>query len=257
MRTFAGLRGIVATLRGPEGCPWDKVQTHASLRPYLLEETYEALDALDEGSPEHLCEELGDLLLELLLHIQIAEELGDFTVEDVIHSISDKLVRRHPHVFGEATADTPEAVVEQWDNLKASEREDRSAMEGIPRGLPALAHAQAIQRRASRAGFRFDTVEQVWGSLEEELTELKEAETPEQRAKECGDVMFAFANVARSYDVDAEDSLRQTARDFIRRFRRMETLAARRSVTINGISVEEKMALWDEVKSADSGPRTH
>jgi tetrapyrrole methylase family protein/MazG family protein len=254
MRTFAGLRRIVETLRGPDGCPWDKVQTHESLRPYLLEETYEALDALDEHSPEHLCEELGDLLLELLLHVQIAEERGDFTLDDVIFSVSDKLVRRHPHVFGEAVATTPEAVVEQWDTLKATERGDRSAMDGLPLGLPALAQAQAIQRRASRAGFRFETVEQVWASLEEELSELREAETAGQRAKESGDAMFALANVARWYEVDAEDSLRQTARAFIGRFRAMETLAAARAIDLDKASIEQKMALWDEAKSAERNP---
>ena len=255
MRTFTGLRSIVATLRGPEGCPWDKVQTHESLRPYLLEETYEALEALDQGSSEHLCEELGDLLLELLLHIQIAEERGDFTAEDVIASISDKLVRRHPHVFGEATAETPEAVVEQWDNLKASEREDRSAMDGIPRGLPALAHAQAIQRRASRVGFRFETVEQVWASVEEELAELRDAKGPDQRAKECGDVMFAVANVARWYDVDAEDSLRQTARDFTHRFRAMEELAAGRPVNLADLTIEDKWHSGTRQNPAASKPK--
>ena len=153
--TFPGLRRIIATLRGPGGCPWDRVQTHESLRPHLLEETSETLDALDAQDPEKLCEELGDLLFQVLIHTQLAEEAGEFTMRDLIRGISEKLVSRHPHVFGDAVADTPEAVVEQWDDLKARERGNRSALDGIPRSLPAPVYAQALQRRAAIAGFSF------------------------------------------------------------------------------------------------------
>jgi tetrapyrrole methylase family protein / MazG family protein len=249
LRTFAGLRSVVATLRGPDGCPWDKVQTHRSLRPYLLEEAHETLAALDEESSDMLREELGDLLLEVLLHVQIAEERGDFTLEDVVYSIGDKLVRRHPHVFGDAQADTPQAVVEQWDRLKAQERDGQSALDGIPPGLPALAKAQAIQRRASRAGFRFESVEQVWEALEEELSELRDAGTHEERADEVGDAMFALTNLARWYEADAEDALRDTCRVFADTFQELERIVAERTIDLGAASVEEKMALWEDAKS--------
>jgi tetrapyrrole methylase family protein/MazG family protein len=249
LHTFAGLRRIVATLRGPDGCPWDKVQTHESLRPYLVEETYETLSALDAGDRAMLCEELGDLLLEVLLHIQIAEENGDFTLGDVVYSIGDKLVRRHPHVFADAVAETPDAVVEQWDKLKSEERGEQSALTGIPAGLPGLAQAQAIQRRASRAGFRFETVEQVWEALEEELDELRRAKTPKERTEEMGDSLFALANLARWYEADAEDALRSTSRGFSGVFTRMEGLVRERGIDLGAATVDEKMALWDEAKA--------
>jgi len=161
--TFAGLRRIIATLRGPDGCPWDRVQTHESLAPYLIEEAYETLDALDRGDSKEVREELGDLLFEVLIQVHLAEEAGEFTMREVIRGVSEKLVRRHPHVFGDTVADTPEAVVEQWDELKAQERGGESALAGIPRTLPALAGAQAIQRRAARAGFAFESTDDAWG----------------------------------------------------------------------------------------------
>src|SRR6266542_923443 len=182
--TFAGLRRIIATLRGPQGCPWDKVQTHQSLAPYLLEETHETLEALESADPEKLCEELGDLLFEVLIQAQLAEEAGEFTMRDVIDGVSDKLIRRHPHIFGDAVADTPDAVIEQWDDLKARERAGESALTGIPLSLPALVQAQAIQRRAVRAGFAFESLDQVWQALKEELEELREAQTPEEKRQE-------------------------------------------------------------------------
>lgn len=250
MRTFNGLRRIIATLRGPEGCPWDRVQTHRTLRPYLIEEAYETIAALDAGDPELLCEELGDLLLEVLLHVQIAEENGDFRLGDVINSISHKLVRRHPHVFGEAVAETPEAVVEQWDELKRRERGEQSALAGIPLSLPALAYAQAVQRRASRAGFTFESAEQAWEALEEELEEFRSAQTPEERADEIGDALFALANVARWHDIDAEDALRDTCRGFSRYFRRLEGIVRERGIDLQAAGINDKLALWEEAKSA-------
>ena len=254
LRTFAGLRRLVAGLRGPDGCPWDRVQTHESLRPYLLEEASEALEALDEGDPQRLREELGDLLLEVLLHIQIAEETGEFRLGDVVHGIADKLVRRHPHVFGDAIAETPEAVVEQWDELKRQERGDESALSGIPRTLPALAYAQALQRRAQRAGFAFASVEQAWGALEEELEELKRAPTPREQREEAGDALFALANLTRWYECDAEEALRSTCGGFARVFRRMETLAGERGLDLRNGELAAKLALWEEAKRAAGLP---
>ena len=249
LRTFAGLRRIVARLRSTDGCPWDKVQTHESLRPYLLEESSEVLSALDSADPSRLQEELGDLLFQVLIHIQIAQEQREFRLADVIESIGAKLVRRHPHVFGDAIAETPEAVVEQWDDLKRSERGDNSALTGIPEALPALAYAQSLQARASRAGFAFDSVDQAWQALEEELEELRRAETAEERTEELGDTVFALANLARWYEVESEDALRSTCRGFSRRFQRMEALAAGRNLDLRSLPTEEKLALWEEANA--------
>ena len=242
LRTFAGLRRVVATLRGPGGCPWDRVQTHATLRPFLVEEASEALAALDEGDAARLREELGDLLLEVLLHVQIAEELGEFTLAEVVHGIADKLVRRHPHVFGEAVAETPEAVVDQWEELKREERGDRSALSGIPETLPALALAQAMQRRAERAGFAWESAAQAWEALAEELEELRRAGTPEEQREEAGDALFALVNLARWLKVDAEDALRSTCRGFSHHFQRVESTAREGGRDLREMTSEEKLA---------------
>jgi tetrapyrrole methylase family protein/MazG family protein len=248
--TFPGLRRIIATLRGPEGCPWDRVQTHGSLRPYLLEEAYEALDALDAKDPGKLCEELGDLLFQVVIHTQLAEEAGEFTMRDVLRGISEKLVRRHPHVFGEATADTPGAVVEQWDDLKARERGGASAVAGIPRSLPAAVHAQALQRRADVAGFAFASIDDAWRALEEELGELRTAQTPNEQREELGDTLFALTNLARQMDVDAEEALMFTCRGFTALFQLMEGILAERGVDLKQIPYEDKLALWEEAKGS-------
>ncbi len=248
LQTFEGLRGLVSTLRGPEGCPWDRVQTHASLRPFLLEEASETLAALDEGDPARLCEELGDLLLEVLLHVQIAEEAGEFALADVVGGIADKLVRRHPHVFGEVVAETPGAVVEQWERLKRDERAGGSALDGVPPTLPALARAQALQRRAVRAGFAWETIEQAWAALDEELAELKAARTPEEQCEEAGDVLFAAAELARRLEVDAEEALHSTCRGFQRIFQRMEAGLRDSGRRLEEMSLEEKLSRWESAK---------
>ncbi len=248
LRTFAGLRRVVAILRGPGGCPWDRVQTHETLRPFLVEEASEALAALDEGDADRLREELGDLLLEVLLHVQIAEELGEFTLADVVHGIADKLVRRHPHVFGEAVAETPEAVVDQWEELKREERGERSALSGIPETLPALALAQAVQRRAERAGFAWESAGQAWDALTEELEELRQARTPDEQRAETGDALFALAGVARWLQVDAEEALRSTCRGFSRLFQRVEGSARESGRDLWEMTSEEKLALWEKAK---------
>ena len=248
LSTFAGLREIVATLRAPDGCPWDRIQTHKSLMPYLLEEASEALEALEEGDPQHLCEELGDLLLEVLLQVQIAEEAGEFTLADVIGGIAAKLVRRHPHVFGEVKLETPQQVVEQWEELKKEERGGESALAGVATTLPALAHAQALQRRAARAGFRWPEVDDAWRKLEEELGELREAATPQQREEEVGDVLFALCDLARWLEVDAELALRRTNRSFQGRFRRLEAKLRQEGRQLSQLPLQELLALWQETK---------
>jgi len=249
VRTFNGLRRIVATLRAPGGCPWDRVQTHETLRHYLTEEASETLSALDEGDPAKLKEELGDLLLQILMHTQIAEDEREFRMGDVIESVADKLVRRHPHVFGAAVAETPDAVVEQWDDLKRKERNGGSALTGIPAALPALAQAQTIQRRAGKAGFQWETEEQAWVALDEELGELRQAATPEERRREAGDALFALANLVRFVDVDAEEALRSTCGGFSRLFRAVEGLAGERELDLSQSDLDTKLKLWEEAKA--------
>ena len=249
LRTFAGLRRVVATLRGPEGCPWDRAQTHESLRPYLTEEAAEVLTAIDEGDPAKFCEELGDLLFQVLIHVQLAEERGDFKMSDVIYSLASKLVRRHPHVFASAVAETPSAVVEQWDDLKRRERGSGPALAGVPESLPGLAYAQAIQRRAARAGFAWESEQQVWEALEEEIEELRLAVTPEDRRDELGDVAFALVSLARHMDIDAEDAVRGTCRSFTHLFEAMESMIAERGIDLKQADIDTKLALWQEAKA--------
>ncbi|TMC00202.1 MAG: nucleoside triphosphate pyrophosphohydrolase [Chloroflexi bacterium] len=248
LRSVNGLRRIIAMLRGPDGCAWDRAQTRQSLRPYLLEEASEALDALDEDDSALLCEELGDLLFHVLLHVRIAEERGDFLLSDVVGGIAEKLVRRHPHVFGQATAETPDEVVEQWDELKRAERGEKSALTGIPVALPALSYAQVIQSRASKAGFAFESIEQAWEAFEEEVRELREARDPAKAREEIGDALFALTNLARWYEADAEEALRSTCRGFTRLFHRLEELARERGTDLNELELDEKLALWQDAK---------
>ncbi|MEO6197429.1 MAG: nucleoside triphosphate pyrophosphohydrolase [Dehalococcoidia bacterium] len=227
--------------------PWDRVQTHESLRPYLLEETAEVLEALDCGDPAKLREELADLLFEIVLHAQLADERGDFTMSEVIYDVSSKLVRRHPHVFGDTSASTPEAVIEQWDALKKLERGPQSAIAGIPPTLPALAQAQALQRRAGKAGFEWQEPGEYWAALDEELQELRDA-VEEERAAESGDALFALANLVRSVGVDAEDALRQASRRFSMRFIGVEKMALERGIDLESSSLRTKLDLWEQAK---------
>ncbi len=196
-----------------------------------------------------LCEELGDLLLEVLLHIQIAEEEREFTLEDVLFSIADKLVRRHPHVFGSATAETPEAVMDQWEELKREERAGQSVMTGVPATLPALARAQATQRRARRAGFAWEDVGQAWEALDEELEELRQADSPDKRREEMGDALFALSALAGYLEIDAEEALRSTCRGFQRIFQNMEAILDEEATALKAMSIEDKLALWERAKS--------
>jgi len=251
LRTFEGLRRIIARLRGPDGCPWDRVQTHASLKPYLLEEAYEALAALDENDADKLCDELGDLLLEVLLHVQLAEEAGEFTLEDVVGRIASKLVRRHPHVFGEERADTPEEVMARWAELKQEERlGDGSALASMPLAMPALVYAQRLQDRAARVGFRWPDIS-AWGGkgkLEEEIGELAQAVDADERREEMGDVLFMLVSLARYLELDAEGALRQANGKFYRRFTSMEAIARERGLVLADLSLPELEALWEEAK---------
>jgi MazG family protein len=249
MNSFARLQGIVHRLRAPDGCPWDHEQTHASLKPHLLEECYELLEAIDVGDDALLKEELGDLLLQVALHSQIAAEEGRFTLDDVAAEIADKLVRRHPHVFGEQRLPDSEAVLKQWDQLKRTEKsERRSALDGVPRPLPALARAQKIQGKAARVGFDWEDPQGAWAKVHEEVAEVTAA-GPEEVAEEIGDLLFAVVNYARKRKVDAEQALLGATRKFAVRFSAMEALAVKRRLNLDDLSLAGLDELWEEVKA--------
>jgi MazG family protein len=251
-RSYEELRAVVARLRAPDGCPWDREQTHASLRPYVIEEAYEVLAVLDSGKTNGLAEELGDLLLQVVLHSQLAEEAGEFEMADVLEGLAQKLIRRHPHVFGDVELETTGQVVAQWDELKKREREeDASALANVPPAMPALSYAQTLLRRAETAGFAWPHREDVLDKLNEELRELEAAATPEEAADELGDLLLNVANYARYLGIDAEQALREAGHKFRRRFTAVESRARERSVDLKAQSRESLMALWDEAKAEE------
>ncbi len=248
-REFATLVNIIAKLRAPDGCPWDRKQTHASLRENLLEECYEVLEALDEGDSGKLCVELGDLLMQIILHAQIAREAGDFELADVIKNINDKLVRRHPHIFGSQKVKDAEEVIHNWEALKQGEREvDASILDSVPKPMPALGYSQEIQSRVAEVGFDWEDINGVIEKLGEEVDELKRAESQEEKAREFGDLLFTLVNIARRMGVHSEAALREANRRFYRRFTCMERLCRERGVKIGQLSFAEQNALWEEAK---------
>ena len=252
-RSFQTLVDIVDRLRSLGGCPWDMEQTHASLKRNLLEECYEVLEAIDGGEPAKLSEELGDILVLVVFHAQMAREAGAFSAEDVLAGINDKLVRRHPHVFGNAEASDAREVERNWESLKEQEGARKSPVEGIPRELPALAHAQLMQDRVGRAGFEWEDISGVLDKLAEEVDELKEAANDDERALEFGDLLFTVVNLARWLGVHAEDALRRSNARFQGRYATMEALAAERGLGFNGLPLDEKEALWQEAKRMEKG----
>lgn len=255
MDEFRKLVGIMARLRANGGCEWDRVQTHQSLRQYLIEETYEVIDAIRGGNADSLCEELGDLLLQILFHAQIASENGQFDITDVIASISDKMVRRHPHVFGDTTADTPEAVSRQWDHIKSTleNRSHESIIGGIPKEFPSLLRAAKMSKKAARAGFDWERTEQVLRKVEEELSELKEAISKGDAAHtehELGDVLFSLVNLARFLGLNAEVAMMSVNERFERRFREMEKIAEKTGCTIESADPATLDRLWEMAKKS-------
>ncbi|MCX7925727.1 MAG: nucleoside triphosphate pyrophosphohydrolase [Fimbriimonadales bacterium] len=250
---FEGLVRVVAALRAPDGCPWDREQTHASLKPHLLEEAYETLEAIDSGDPAELREELGDLLLQVLMHSQMASETGAFDIEGVIQYLTEKLISRHPHVFGDAHAETAEQVLKNWDKTKRAQKGRDSVLEGVPRAMPALARAQEISKRAARVGFEWDSIHGVLEKLREEETELRQAiesGDSERIESEIGDLLFTVVNIARHAKVDAEDALRTMVDRFTRRFQWMEAEAARQNRPLESLSAEEWEELWQRAKES-------
>jgi tetrapyrrole methylase family protein/MazG family protein len=256
---FESLQETIAHLRAPEGCPWDRQQTPSSLRPHLLEETYEALEAIDAGDSGALQEELGDLLLQIVLQAQIASEAEDFSMADVVAGIQEKLVRRHPHVFGDLEVESVDDVLHNWEGLKAGERAEsggsRGALDGVPRSLPALAQALEIQSRAARLGFDWPSVDGVRAKLVEEWHEVESAPDESERATEVGDLLFSVVNYARWLGVDPEASLRGANHRFRTRFARMESLAATAGQPLSGLGLEEMDGLWRDAKRQERPSR--
>lgn len=260
---FSELLEVMARLRGQNGCPWDREQTHASLKPCLLEETYELLDALDEGDSKKLKDELGDVLLQVVFHSQIATEENKFSIKDVIGQLTDKIIRRHPYVFaGEPLPEDTAAVLKQRLQIKASEKEDgesKSALGNVPKAMPALARAQSITRRASHLGFDWPKIEPVWGKVEEEIKELKTAASSGDKARtgeELGDLLFSLVNLARFLDVEAEDVLAQTIDRFTRRFQYIETKLREADKSLDQSTLEEMDRLWEEAKKLEAQEKT-
>ena len=249
----------LVALRAPRGCPWDRAQTHASLKPYLIEECYEVLEALDSEEKGKLCEELGDLLMQIVFHAQIADEDGHFDIDDVVRGIDAKLKRRHPHVFGEARARDAEEVAARWEALKGEERGEESLVAGLPKAMPSLAYSQAIQRRAAAVGFDWTEDEDVIQKVAEESREIQRATDDKAAAEEFGDLLFSIANVARRRGIDLEAALREANAKFHRRFVHMEKAARDRGMALGGMSLKEMDALWEEAKrdlSSGRGERT-
>ena len=243
------LIAVIAKLRAPDGCPWDREQTHSSLRPNMIEEAYEAVDAIDDNDMAHLREELGDVLLQVVLHSQIASENGDFTIEDVAKELKEKLIHRHPHVFGSAKIDTADDVKDAWDKLKAEEKTERqSAMDGISRCQAALISAQKISKKAVKTGFEWPSEESLYECIMSEFDEFKQAKTEGDKVhmeEEFGDILFATVNLARWNKIDAEQALLKANKKFEMRFRKMEELAQK---PLNEYSFEEFDALWRQAK---------
>lgn len=253
---FEEFQEIIAHLRAPDGCPWDREQDHQTLRKHLLSETYEVLAALDEDNPEHMCEELGDLLLQIVLHAQIASEYGEFRMSDILKGIYEKLIRRHPHVFGEVIVDGVGNVLTNWEKIKETERanngvkKENGILSGVPVEYPALAQSQEIQDRAARVGFDWDTIGPVKEKIFEELGEVETAVDETHRAKELGDVLFAVVNLIRWHKADAETILRETNQRFRQRFNFVEQKVKETGRSMNEFSLEELDQFWGMAKKS-------
>jgi tetrapyrrole methylase family protein/MazG family protein len=251
---FQRLVELMATLRGPEGCPWDRKQTPESLKPFLVEECYEVVDAIEDGSPDKVREELGDLLFQIVFHARIAEEAGQFTMNDVITAIHEKMIRRHPHVFGDDKLSTDKEVLSNWEEIKRKEKghEDRkSILEGVPKELPSLLRAHRLQERAARVGFDWAHLNEALPKLDEEIMEFKESLKSEDAGKieeELGDVFFMLVNISRFLGVNPEDALRKTISKFVHRFRHIEEHAEQTGRSLNDMTLDEMEKLWQEAK---------
>lgn len=253
-RAFSRLTELMARLRSPGGCPWDRKQTPDSLKPFLIEECYEVIDAIEEGDAKKVKEELGDLLFQIVFHARIAEEEGLFTLSEVAAAIHEKMVRRHPHVFGDARVSSDREVLANWEEIKRREKgheERRSVLEGVPRTLPSLLRAHRLQERAARVGFDWPHLQEALPKLDEEVAEFKtslQAGDRESIEEELGDVLFMLVNLSRFLNVDPEQALRKTISKFIHRFRHIEEHAANAGRELGDMTLEEMEALWQASK---------
>jgi len=271
---FDRLVALMTRLRSDEGCPWDREQTHDSLKPYLIEETYEVLEAIEAGEATALCEELGDLLFQIVFHAQIAKEDARFTIEDVLKKITEKMIRRHPHVFSEQaekrnvtgnsnqneqeSPTTPQAVLTRWEEMKQQEpgnRHRKSVLDGVPKSLPSLLRAHQVQARAARVGFDWKELAPVLEKIEEELDELREAvdsNVPERVESEFGDLLFSIVNYGRFLNLNSEDALRGTIARFTQRFQKMESEVKTMGRRLDALSLDEMNRLWEKAKLSES-----
>ncbi|MCX5726595.1 MAG: nucleoside triphosphate pyrophosphohydrolase [Candidatus Saganbacteria bacterium] len=262
-KNFKELVKIVSKLRAPGGCPWDREQSHETLKPFMVEETYEAIEAIDQRDFKKLCEELGDQLLHVVMHAEMAQEDKKFDINDVIDSIKKKMIRRHPHVFGKKKVKTAEEVLERWEKIKQEEKREagekhRGILESIPQSLPALYRADKIQRRAARVGFDWNSVAGAWDKVYEEIDEVKsQIQNPKSKRRfkklkeEIGDLLFAVVNVARKLDIDAEEALQNSSSKFMRRFKEIECQARAKGKDIKTMPLKEMDRIWEEIKRAE------
>ena len=250
-KLFVDLVNIVEKLRSPEGCPWDKEQTHESLLPYFLEEAYEVIESIELKDWETLKEELGDVLLHILLQAKIADETSKFNISDSLETINNKLVNRHPHVFGDDNIDASVEAKQNWEDIKHVEKKRKSRLDGVPNKLPALVRAQRLQEKASYAGFDWDNIDDAWEKLNEELNELKSAQRKsdiENIKEEIGDVLFSVVNLSRFFDIPAEDMLRKANRKFITRFQTIERELKEKGKKLENSNLEEMEKIWEKSK---------
>ena len=259
---FEALLSLMGRLRGEGGCPWDREQTRASLKPYLLEETYEALEAIDEGRTDHIVEELGDVLFQVVFHCQIAEERGEFTMAGVLQAVLRKMTSRHPHVFAGAKVVDAHQALNQWERIKRSEGgsdgRPRSVLDGVPKTLPSLLRAQRLQVKAGRVGFDWPTWREAWNKVGEEVAETEEALATGDASRiraEIGDVLFSLVNVARLLEIDAEASLREATNTFTRRFKEVEAAMRAEGRQVDEASAEELDREWEAAKSREASGR--
>ncbi|MBN1542182.1 nucleoside triphosphate pyrophosphohydrolase [candidate division KSB1 bacterium] len=253
-KKFTQLIEIMAKLRSPEGCPWDREQTHESLRQHLLEEAYEVIEAIDEHRIHDLADELGDLLLQIIFHAQMAAERKEFTITQVLDAIIEKLIRRHPHVFGDEKVESASDQIKLWEKTKLTKEGKRSAIDGIPKQLPALIRAYRMQNKAAAVGFDWSDIEPVWDKVEEELLELRDAvgrEDSVQIEEELGDVLFSLVNLSRFLHKNPEDALRHTIEKFKRRFQHIEAELKKQNRSLSSATLEEMDAIWNRIKQSE------
>lgn len=257
--TVAELLDLMAFLRSDQGCPWDREQTHRSLRQYLLEEAYEVIDAIESGKPDRLCDELGDVLMQVVFHAQMAQEAGAFTFSDVVAAICNKLISRHTHIFGPDRAATPDAVIANWEKNKKREKgldSQTQVLLDVPRALPALQRSYKVQQKAAQVGFDWDKADGPRQKIEEELAEIKEASNQDHLEDELGDLLFSVVNYARHLKVQPEMALNRSTEKFIRRFAALEARAEASNLKLGALSLSEMDRLWDDVKQDEKGGKS-